>query len=70
MNEVVLTFSKSPKKESNYSSFDVVLYNQRYYAGFNLFKDFNNYLAGTAHLSAIKFDDITEAKKYFDAIEF
>lgn len=70
MKEAILVDSKFPKKDSNYASFDIVQYSERYYAGFNLFKNFNNYLAGCRHLSVIKFDNVYEAEKYFEAIEF
>lgn len=71
MNEIILLYSKFPKKkESTYISFDVIKYNETYYAGFELFKNFNNYLAGSPHLSVIKFNHVYDAEKYFNNIEF
>jgi hypothetical protein len=69
--EIILVYSKFPKnKISNYSSFDVVFYKGIYYAGFQLFKNFANYLVGDCCLPVTKFDTQFDAERYFDAINF
>ena len=70
MNEARLIYSKFPRKESYYYSFDVVLYNMQYYSGLNLYKNFNNYLAGSPHLSVMTFTDENDALNYFNTFEF
>jgi hypothetical protein len=71
MNEVILVYSKFPKKKtSNYSSFDIVRYKETYYAGFQLFKNFGNYLVGACCLPVTKFDNQIDAEKYFERVDF
>jgi hypothetical protein len=53
MNEYILLFSKFLKNKHSLT-YDVILYNNNFYAGNDLFKNFSSYLAKKWDLSVIK----------------
>ena len=70
MSDAILRCSKFPKKNDYYYSFDVVEYKNTYHTGLNLYKNFNNYLAGVSFMSVVKFNCADDAYKYFNDFEF
>ncbi len=70
MNEIILKDSKFSRFPENPVSFDLVEYNRQHYIGINLYKNFANYLANNYHCSVMKFNDIFEAEKYFNNINY
>lgn len=70
MNDVILYYSKF-SKNSNYNiSYDVVLHKNKLYGGVNLFKNFVNYICDDKLVSALKFNSLKEAERYFDDYVF
>ena len=70
MNDAILIYSKFPKKNDYYYSFDVVEYQNSYHARLNLFKNFSNYMSGASFVSAVKFTCAEDSYKYFNDFEF
>jgi len=70
MNDAILIYSKFPRKNDYYYSFDVVEYQKTYHTGLNLYKNFGNYLVNAPFVSAVKFTCADEAYKYFNDFEF
>ena len=70
MDDAILIYSKFSRNNDYYCSFDVVEYKNTYHTGLNLYKNFNNYLAGVSFMSVIKFNCAADAYKYFNDFEF
>ncbi len=64
MNEYLLLFSKYMKNK-NHLTYDIILYNNNFYAGIDLFKNFKSYLADGWDIPVIKLTNYTQAEKHF-----
>lgn len=64
MKEYVLIFSKYLKKD-NYLTYDIIFYENKFFCGTNLFKNFQNYLANCWELPVIKVSNYEQAEKHF-----
>ena len=64
MNEYMLLFSKYI--ENKYiSTYDVILYNNQFYAGLNLFKNFTSYITNQWKMPVLKLNNYNQAKNHF-----
>ena len=60
----MLLFSKYI--ENKYiSTYDVILYNNQFYAGLNLFKNFTSYITNQWKMPVLKLNSYNQAKKHF-----
>ncbi len=64
MNEYMLLFSKYI--ENKYiSTYDVILYNNQFYAGLDLFKNFTSYTTNQWKMPVLKLNSYNQAKTHF-----
>ncbi len=64
MNEYVLLFSKSLKNK-NMPPYDVIFYNNQFFAGVDLFKNFTSYITKTWKISVLKLYSYEQAEQHF-----
>ena len=64
MNEYVLLFSKYLKNK-NLPTYDVVFYNNQFYAGMDLFKNFTSYLTKMWEIPVLKLYSYQQAEQHF-----
>ena len=63
MSKYTLVYQITPSSNLN-NPFDIIKYNQQYYAGFNLESGFPEYIAGKWKLAVMKFANEAEALNY------
>jgi len=66
MDEIRLIDTRFSKKTNNYVSYDLVEYNNVYYAGYNLSKNFFNHIAGMTCYNYVRFTSLLAAKRHFE----
>lgn len=70
MQDIILKYSKYSKSSNFNVTCDVIEYNDKYYCGINLYKNFINYLIDEAEYVVIVYNLLSEAYKHFNAKSF
>lgn len=70
MYEKILIDSRFPKNDIKYASMDMVLFNQRFFVGFDLYKNMENYLTRNWQLPVFTTNNYKMAKAHFENIIF
>jgi hypothetical protein len=66
MSDVILKDSRLLKTNPYNMSYDLISYKNRYYIGFDLYKNFESYLIGQNSFSVMRIDNSIDAQRYFD----
>jgi hypothetical protein len=70
MYEKILIDSRFPKNDSKYASMDIVLFNKRFFVGFDIYKNMENYLTKNWQLPVFITNNYKRAKAHFEDIIF